>query len=76
MAKAKLEGRIRYVKDWHGEGEHYLFESKWTNEGESEWSLESAFPLYGDGKEKELIHYTALTKIREWKRLGMDFRFA
>ena len=73
MAKPKLEGRIRYVKDWHGEGEHFIFENKWTNEGENEWGLESAFPLYGD--EHELIHYTALTKIREWKKLGIDFYF-
>ena len=77
--KAKLEGRIRYVEDWHGEGEHYLFESKWTNE--EDWGLESAFPLcsFEDGElvlgEGDLVHYTALTKIRDWLKLGVDFYF-
>lgn len=63
-----LEARIRYVEDWNGDGEHYLFENRWTNE--NEWGLESAFPLKDD-----MIYYTALTKIREWKNLGIPFYF-
>ena len=67
--KAKLQGRIRYVEDWNGRGEHYLFESKWSDE--NEWGLDTAFHL-----EDDMIHYTALTKVREWLRLGVDVRFS
>lgn len=60
--------RIRYDENWNGEGEHFVFEGKWSNE--DEWGLVSAFPLKND-----MIHYTALTKIREMKSLGIDFYF-
>lgn len=69
MAKRKLQGRIRYVEDWHGRGEHYLFEVKWSDE--KEWGLDTAYGLIEDA-----IHYTALTKIREWQNLGIEFWFA
>ena len=82
MAKERKQiGRIRYVENWHDEGEHFVFEWKWDNEPETEWSLESAFPLvdvrdgeyvYGEG---DLIHYTALTKIRDWKKQGIEITF-
>ena len=80
MAKPKLDGRIRYEKDWCGEGEHMIFENKWTNE--KVWSLEAAFPFVsydangnmtlGKG---DLLNYGVLNKIKEWKRLGVDFYF-
>ena len=79
MAKErKMVGRIRYVEDWHGEGEAFVFEWKWSDEDENQWSLDSAFFLisvkdgelvYGEG---DLIHYEALTKIREWRKQGID----
>ena len=75
----RFEGRIRYVENWNGKGEHFVFENHWTDE---EWGLECAFPLVRieDGDmvigEGELIHYTALTKIREWKKLNVPFYFA
>ncbi|MBQ6483078.1 MAG: hypothetical protein IJI45_18385 [Anaerolineaceae bacterium] len=70
MAKKKnaLIGRIRYVENWHGEGEHYVFELKWENE--DEWGLDTAFTLVDDR-----ISYHALTKIREWIKCGVDFYF-
>ena len=76
--KAKLQGRIRYVEDWNKQGEHYLFEIKWSDE--EEWGLEIACKLWSDepygGKgEYCMLHYTALTKIREWQRLGVEFWF-
>lgn len=76
---AKLEGRIRYVRDWYGDGEHFLFELR--RRGESEWSLDAAFPLvsYVDGDpvtgEGKLINFRALTKVREWMRMGIEFYF-
>ena len=63
-----LEARIRYEENWRGQGEHYLLENRWSDE---EWGLEIACPLVEDR-----IHYTALTKIREWQRLGIPFYFA
>jgi hypothetical protein len=66
--KAKLEGRIRYVKDYFGRGEHYVFENKWSDE--TEWGLEVATPIIDD-----MVHYTALTKIRQWQKLGIEFYF-
>lgn len=68
MSKARLEGRIRYAEDWNGRGEHFVFETKWSNE--KEWGLDTAYRLIDDN-----LHYTALTKIREWQRLGISFRF-
>lgn len=68
MKKAKYEVRIRYDEDWKGEGEYFVFEGKWTNE--QEWGLDTAFKLIDDR-----ISYQALTKIRELKRLGIDFYF-
>ena len=76
MAKKEpeFEGRIRYVEDWNGRGEYFLFENKWTNE--EEWGLEIAFKLLDYGDEKgEVVNYRALTTIREWQRLGMKFHF-
>ena len=66
--KNKLIGRIRYEEDWNGRGEYYIFENKWSNE--EEWGLECAFPLVND-----MVHYEALTLIRQWQRLGMEFYF-
>ena len=79
MAKKEREiiGRIRYDENWHGEGEHYIFEWKYEDEDDNQWSMESAFPLvsYEDGKlvrgKGDLIHYTALTKVREWQKQGI-----
>lgn len=76
----RLECRIRYAENWNGQGEHFVFENKWTNE--EEWGLDSAFPLVTveDGDvirgEGELIHYTALTKVRELMKLGVHFYFS
>lgn len=76
MAKErKMIGRISYVEDWNEHGEHYVFE--WKFEDEESWSLECTFPLceWKDGKavcgSGDMIHYTALTKIREWMRIGI-----
>ena len=77
--KPKLEARIRYVEDWHGEGEHFVFENKWTNE--EAWGLDTAFKLLDfikDGKVVEkgyLLSYQALTKIRELQKMGIPFYF-
>lgn len=68
MAK-KMVGRISYVEDWHGEGEHYVFE--WAFDGEDDWNFECAAPLHSFGEFKDMIHYTALTKIREWNKIGI-----
>lgn len=78
----RYEERIRYVEDWHGEGEHFVFEGKWSDE--KEWGLDSAFKLLDyhdkdgnvppDGK-GILLNYQALTKIRELKRMGVEFHF-
>lgn len=69
-----LYGRIRYVENWNNLGEHYLFESKWSNE--EDWGLDTAFRLldYKDSK-GEVLSYQALTKIREWQRLRIQFYF-
>mgnify|MGYP007022111350 CR=1 FL=1 len=83
MPKNKLEARIRYVENWHNEGEHYLFETRFPNE---EWGLDKAFKLFdyewensGTGKKQVekgvLLSYTALTQIREYIRLGIPFNF-
>ena len=72
------EERIRYDENWHNEGEHFEFEGKWSDE--DEWGLDSAFKLFDYDKDGihetgSLINYKALTKIRELKRMGIDFRF-
>lgn len=76
MTKKKdhLEVRIRYVEDWDGQGEYFVFENKWTNE--DEWGLDTAFKLLDyNGKKGEVVSYQALTKIRELMKLGIPFRF-
>lgn len=67
--KVKVEGRIRYEADYMGRGEHYIFEFKKTTD--KEWKMEKAFGLI----QGELVHYTALTTLREWQRLGIEFHF-
>lgn len=69
MKKAKLEGRIRYVEDWNGMGEHFVFETKWSNE--KDWGLDTAFKLIDDK-----LSYMALTTVRQWQRLGIEYYFA
>lgn len=75
MKERKMFGRISYVENWHGEGEHFVFE--WRFDGEEEWTFECAAPLCEpkDGEMKpgrgDWIHYEALTKIREWRKLGI-----
>lgn len=75
----KLECRIRFVEDWNGEGEHYVFENKWTNE--EEWGLDTAYPLisYEGGNivvgRGAYMSYQAITKIRELIRNGIHFYF-
>ena len=74
MDKTKLMGRIRYEEDWCGRGEHFVFENKWSDE--DEWGLEVAFKLLDYGEEKgAVVSYQAITKIREWQTLGIDFHF-
>lgn len=79
MAKKKeprLIVRIRYDKNWNDKGEHFVFENRTPDE--DEWGLDSAFPLCDveDGEivrgKGDLIHYTALTKIRELMKWGTD----
>lgn len=75
---SKIETRIYYDENWNGEGEHFVFETR--REGE-DWGLDSAFPLvsYENGElvcgKGDLINYTALTKIREYKKLGVKIYF-
>ncbi len=71
MAKRKMIGRIRYVEDWRGEGEHYVFEWKWDDEPATAWGFECAAPLVNFGEYTDMIHYTALTKIMEWAKIGI-----
>ena len=83
MAKKerKIIGRIRYeehsIFGGVDEGEHYIFEWKYEDEDDNQWNMESAFPLvsfkegeivFGSG---DFIHYTALTKVREWLKQGV-----
>ena len=77
--KKRFQERIRYDENWNDEGEHFVFEGKWTDE--DEWSLDSAFKLFdyknGDYFEKgSLINYQALTKIRELMKCGTEFWFS
>ena len=75
-----LECRIRYDEDWHGLGEYYVFENKWTNE--ESWGTDCACPLisYENGEriigKGDYLHYTALTKIRDLINLGIRFYFS
>lgn len=79
MAKKerRMIGRIRYDENWMNEGEHYVFEFKFEDEDDNSWSMESAFPLvsFKDGEmicgSGDFIHYTALTKVREWMKQGI-----
>lgn len=76
----KLECRIRYVENWGGQGEYFVFENKWTDE--TEWGLDSAFPCvsYENGElvcgKGDMLNYQALTKVRELMKLGIHFYFA
>ena len=72
------EERIRFVEDWNGDGEHYVFEGKWSDE--DSWGLDTAFKLFdldynGHHASYELISYQALTKIRELKKMGIPVYF-
>ena len=78
MAKErKMIGRISYVKNWYDSGEHYLFERKYEDEDEKQWSYDAIIPLceLKDGKIKsgsgELIHRAALETIRKWSNIGI-----
>lgn len=71
MKKQKEEHlvcRIRYEENYRDDGEHYIFENKWTDE--ETWGLDTAFKLIDDR-----ISYQALTKIREMQRNGIEFYF-
>lgn len=67
--KVKLQGRIRYEENYMNNGEYYVFEIKHSDE--KEWELDTAYKLIDDR-----LSYEALTKIREWQRLDIDFYFA
>lgn len=70
-----FEERIRYVEDWHGEGEHFLFEGKQSDE--DAWGLDTAFKLFDlNGEKGVLVHYQALTKIRELIKMRIPYYFA
>lgn len=72
MAKQKkIIGRIRYEKNWNNDGEYYVFEWKYEDEDENQWTTERAAKLYNFGEYKDMIHYTALTQIREWNKIGI-----
>lgn len=69
--------RIRYCENWNDRGEYFVFEIK---SSDGTYSLDCAFKLwdYNDGETEEgacMVHYTALTKIREWQKMGMTFYF-
>ena len=66
--KVKLQGRIRYEENFMNNGEYYVFEIKHSDE--KEWGLDTAYKLIDDR-----LSYEALTKIREWQRLDIDFYF-
>lgn len=70
---AKVQGRIRYVENWELDpkgGEWYLFEI--FRKDTQDWGLDTAYPLSKDG---EMINYRALTHVRQWQNLGIDFHF-
>ena len=69
-----FEERIRYVEDWHGEGEHFLFEGKQSDE--ENWGLDMACKLFDyNGEKGVLISYQALTKIRELIKMKVPYHF-
>lgn len=73
--------RIRYVEDWHGHGEHFIFEGKMSDEDDDQWGLDTAFKLFdldydGHHKKGELISYEALTKIKQLLNMRTDFWFS
>lgn len=69
-----FEARIRYDENWCERGEHFIIENRWSDS--ETWGLDTAFPLIDYKDEKGvLLHYTALTKIRELMELGIPFRF-
>ena len=69
------EARIRYEENGRDGMEYYIFESKWSNE--DEWGTEIEVPLLDYKDEKAvLVHFQALTRIREWQKLGIPFHFA
>lgn len=65
------EERIRYVEDWNGQGEYYVFEGRWSDE--EKWGVDCAFQLFGENA--QLVNYQALTKIRELKKMNIPFYF-
>lgn len=69
MSKNTVRGRIRYDENFMNEGEFYVFEL--ANGKEDEWTLETAYKLVEDR-----VSYEALTHIRNWQNLGIDFYFA
>ena len=70
-----LEARIRYAENWCDDGEHYIFENKWSDE--DDWGMEMAFKLMDYKEEKGvLLNYQALTLIRQWQNLHIPFHFA
>lgn len=81
--KRKMLGRIRYDENWHNEGEHFVFEWKWSDEPDNAWSLDHAYGLHevSNGKLQvghgngDFISYTALTQVREWLKRGMEIHF-
>ena len=79
MDERHYQERIRYVEDWNGHGEYFLFEGKWSDE--DDWGLDTAFKLQplvtkDETIEGELISYQALTKIRELMKMDVNFWFA
>ena len=77
MAKnPKQQYRIRYVKNWHDDGEYYLFEWKWPDEPDTEWTLDCGCKLFDyKGEKGALVSYQAITKIRELLRNGISIWF-
>ena len=73
--------RIRFVEDWNGHGEHFVFEGKMSDESDTEWGLDAAYKLFdldynGCHEKCALISYEALTKIRQLIAMRTDFWFA
>lgn len=73
--------RIRYDKDWKGHGEYFVFEGKMSDESDDQWGLDAAYKLFdlevdGNTEKGVLIHYEALTKIRQLLDRRIDFWFS
>ena len=66
MSKHRLIGRIRYVEDWFGRGEHFVFETRWSDE--DTWGLDVAYPIKDDK-----VSYEAIFKLCQWSDLGISF---